>query len=174
MRLQRKKKQVFVLFTSIWCPVFLRTLTLLFKKTNKKTPQKYLGASFIKKMVHSNLRVTTDSYIFKAFELRRFWISISSIYKRGSGRGRAKEKTKMYFIWHKAAVMSQVCSLFSYSKKPLQRSANEQIERLCVVQCVRLFFMERNILKVCLCCGRPSFSLLRYFNVAELCFFFFL
>lgn len=42
---------------------------------------------------------------------------------------------------------------------------------LCVVQCVHLFFMERNILKVCFCCGRPCFSLLRYFNVAEWCFY---
>lgn len=87
-------------------------------------------------------RVTTDSYIFKVFELRRFWISISSIYKRGSGRGRAKEKTKMHFIWHKATVMSQVCSLFSYSKKPLQRSANVSV---CSTVCPFVFHGEKHL-----------------------------
>lgn len=156
-----------MLFTSIWCPVFLRTLTLLFKKNKQKISRSLIykedGPLKLEILnLKSIKRVTTDSYIFKVFELRRFWISISSIYKRGSGRGRAKEKTKMHFIWHKATVMSQVCSLFSYSAVPTS---------LCVVQCVHLFFMERNILKVCFCCGRPCFSLLRYFNVAEWCFY---
>lgn len=147
MCLQRKKKQVFVLFTSIWCPVFLRTLTLLFKKNKQKISRSLIykedGPLKLEILnLKSIKRVTTDSYIFKVFELRRFWISISSIYKRGSGRGRAKEKTKMHFIWHKATVMSQVCSLFSYSKKPLQRSANVSV---CSTVCPFVFHGEKHL-----------------------------